>query len=62
MAKFDPEALEDEELRLRRRVIWFRTMLRYAKDSRVATALREFIADAGERLELLEKRKKERLP
>jgi hypothetical protein len=62
MGKLPQGELEDEESWLRRRVIRFRTMLRYAKDSRVGTDLREFIADAEERLELLEKKKKQRSP
>jgi hypothetical protein len=62
MGKLPQGELEDEESWLRRRVIRFRTMLRYTKDSRVRTALREFIADAEERLELLEKKKKQRSP
>jgi hypothetical protein len=48
---------EDEEIWLRRRVIRLRTILRFAKDSRVATGLKEFIAEAEDRLEMLERRK-----
>ena len=48
--------LEDEETWLRTRVIRLRTMLRFAKDPRTEAGLKEFIADAEERLDALESR------
>ena len=45
----------DQELTwLRPRVIQMRALLRHVKDARVETVLREFIADAEARLELLD--------
>jgi hypothetical protein len=52
--------LEDEETWLRRRVIRLRTMLRFAKDPRTEAGLKEFIADAEERLDALERSRRER--
>ena len=52
--------LEDEETWLRRRVIRLRTMLRFAKDPRTEAGLKEFIADAEERLDALERDRRER--
>ena len=52
-------ALEDEETWLRRHVVRLRTMLRFAKDPRTEAGLKEFIADAEERLEVLEKMRRE---
>jgi hypothetical protein len=52
--------LEDEEAWLRRRVIRLRTMLRFAKDPRTEAGLKEFIADAEERLDALERSRRER--
>jgi hypothetical protein len=49
--------LEDEEAWLRKRIIRLRTILRYANDPRVEDGLREFIADAEQRLELLQNRR-----
>ena len=46
--------MEDEEAWLRHRVIRLRTMLRFAKDPRTEAGLKEFIADAEERLDALE--------
>jgi hypothetical protein len=48
--------LENEETWLRTRVIRLRTMLRFAKDPRTEAGLKEFIADAEERLDALERR------
>ncbi len=53
---------EEEQSWLRRRVMRLRTILRFAKDARVATCLREFIAEAEDRLEMLETRRKQDLP
>jgi hypothetical protein len=52
--------LEDEETWLRHRVIRLRTMLRFAKDPRTEAGLKEFIADAEERLDALERGRRER--
>ena len=52
--------MEDEETWLRRRVIRLRTMLRFAKDPRTEAGLKEFIADAEERLDALERGRRER--
>jgi hypothetical protein len=52
--------LEDEETWLRHRVIRLRTMLRFAKDPRTEAGLKEFIADAEERLDALERSRRER--
>jgi len=52
--------LEDEEAWLRHRVIRLRTMLRFAKDPRTEAGLKEFIADAEERLDALERSRRER--
>ena len=49
--------LEPEENWLRHRLRRLRTILRYAKEPRVETGLRELIADAEERLDLLERQK-----
>jgi len=53
-------ALEDEETWLRRHVVQLRTMLRFAKDQRTEAGLKEFIADAEERLDAVEKMRRER--
>ena len=45
---------EDESTWLRHRVLRLRTILRYAKDSRAESGLRELIAEAEKRLEQLE--------
>jgi hypothetical protein len=42
---------------LRHRLRRLRTILRYAKEPRVESGLRELIADAEERLDLLERQK-----
>ena len=47
---------EDEETWLRGRIVRLRTILRFAKDPRVEAGLKEFIADAEARLELLQRR------
>jgi hypothetical protein len=52
---------EEEESWLRHRVVRLRTILSFAKDARVATGLREFIAEAEDRLEILESRQKQDL-
>jgi hypothetical protein len=49
--------LELEENWLRHRLRRLRTILRYAKEPRVESGLRELIADAEERLDLLERQK-----
>ncbi len=46
--------LEPEAIWLRHRVRRLRTILRYAKEPRVESGLRELIAQAEERLDLLE--------
>jgi hypothetical protein len=53
---------EDEETWLRRRLIRLRTIWRFAKDPRIEAGLREFIAEAEDRLEMLESRTKQKLP
>ena len=45
---------EDEASWLRPRIIRLRTALRFVKDSRTETILREFVAEAEERLDALE--------
>jgi hypothetical protein len=57
-----PMDWEDEETWLRRRVIRLRTIWRFAKDPRIEAGLREFIAEAEDRLEMLETRDKQKLP
>jgi hypothetical protein len=52
--------LEDKETWLRHRVVRLRTTLRFAKDPRTEAGLKEFIADAEERLDALEKSRRER--
>ena len=47
-------AVDQESIWLRPRVIQMRALLRHVKDTRVETVLREFIADAEARLELLD--------
>jgi hypothetical protein len=42
--------IEDEKTRLRHRIVRMRTILRFAKDSRVEAGMRELIADAEARL------------
>lgn len=49
--------LEAEETWLRKRIIRLRTVLRYATDARTEAGLREFIADAEHRLDLLQNRR-----
>ena len=46
-------ATDQESIWLRPRVIQMRALLRHVKDARVEPVLREFIADAEARLELL---------
>ena len=46
----------DESTWLRHRVLRLRTILRYVKDARAETGLRELIADAEQRLDRLEAR------
>jgi hypothetical protein len=50
---------EEEESWLRRRVIRLRTILRFTKDARVATGLKEFVAEAEDRVEMLGSRLKQ---
>ena len=47
-------AIDQEAIWLRPRVIQMRALLRRVKDARVEFVLREFIADAEARLELLD--------
>jgi hypothetical protein len=47
-------AIDQEAIWLRPRVIQMRALLRRVKDARVESVLREFIADAEARLELLD--------
>jgi hypothetical protein len=46
--------LEAEESWLRKRIMRLRTLLRYANDPRIEVGLREVIADAEHRLEILQ--------
>jgi hypothetical protein len=48
--------LEAEEAWLRKRIMRLRLLLRYANDPRIEVGLREVIADAEHRLELLQNR------
>jgi hypothetical protein len=48
--------LEDEESWLRKRVVRLRTLLRYCREPDTEAGLREFIAEAESRLELLQNR------
>jgi hypothetical protein len=57
-----PMEWEDEETWLRRRLIRLRTIWRFAKDPRVEAGLKEFIAEAEHRLEMLESRGKQKFP
>jgi hypothetical protein len=45
---------EDESTWLRHRVLRLRTILRYMKDARAESGIRELIADAEQRLDQLE--------
>ena len=47
--------LEDEEVWLRRWIVRLRTISRFAQNPEVELGLREFIADAEARLEVLQK-------
>jgi hypothetical protein len=47
-------AIEQEAAWLRARVIQMRSLLRHVENARVENVLREFIADAETRLELLD--------
>jgi hypothetical protein len=49
---------EDEEAWLRHRVVRLRTVLRWAKDTRVETELKSLIAEAEARLEALAARRR----
>ena len=49
--------LEDEEVWLRAWIIRVRTLLRFAQAPEVESGLKEFIADAEARLELLQRRR-----
>jgi hypothetical protein len=49
-----PIEIEDEMSWLRHRVVRMRTILRFAKDPRTESGLRELIADAEARLTALE--------
>ena len=48
---------EDEETWLRHRVMRMRTILRFANSARVEAGLRELIAEAEQRLVLLQERR-----
>ena len=48
---------EDESTWLRHRVVRLRTILRFVKDARAESGLRELIAEAEQRLEQLEARR-----
>jgi hypothetical protein len=52
-----PIEIEDEVSWLRHRVVRMRTILRFAKDPRTETGIRELIADAEARLDALEARR-----
>jgi hypothetical protein len=52
-----PAELEDELTWLRHRIVRMRTILRFAKDPRAETGLRDLIAEAESRLEALEARR-----
>ena len=52
---------EEEESWLRHRIIRLRTVLRYAKDPRAIAGLKEFIAEAEDRLETLESKRKQKM-
>jgi hypothetical protein len=49
--------MEDEVTWLRHRIVRMRTILRFAKDPRTETGLRELIAEAEARLAALEARR-----
>jgi hypothetical protein len=49
--------MEDEETWLRHRVMRMRTILRFANSARVEAGLRELIAEAEQRLVLLQERR-----
>jgi hypothetical protein len=51
----EPMDLEDEKTWLRGWIIRMRTLLRFAIDPRVETGMKEFIVDAEERLEELQR-------
>ena len=53
---------EEEEIWLRHRLQRMRMLFRYAKEPLVESGLRELIADAEERLEILEQRQNQRPP
>jgi hypothetical protein len=52
-----PIELEDEQTWLLHRIVRMRTILRFAKDPRSETGLRDLIAEAEARLEALEARR-----
>jgi hypothetical protein len=49
--------IEDEQTRLRRRIMRMRTILCFAKDPRAEAGMRELIADAEARLAALDARR-----
>jgi hypothetical protein len=53
-----PTEIEDEQTWIRHRVVRLRTILRFVKDPRAETALRDLIAEAEARLEALEARRR----
>jgi hypothetical protein len=53
---------EDEHTWLRHRVLRLRSILRYVKDPKVESGLRELIAEAEQRLEQLEARQRTKKP
>jgi hypothetical protein len=62
MAAEGPMEWEEENIWLRRRIIRLRPLLRYAKDPRAVTILKEFIAEAEQRLEMLESKQNRKSP
>jgi hypothetical protein len=53
-----PTEIEDELTWLRHRIVRMRTILRFAKDPRIETGLRDLIGEAEARLDALEARSK----
>jgi hypothetical protein len=53
---------EDESTWLRHRVLRLRTILRYVKDARAETGLRELIAEAEQPLDQLEAQQRTKAP
>jgi hypothetical protein len=53
---------EDENTWLRHRVMRLHTILRYAKDPRAEAGLKELIAEAEDRLSMLENKRNQNVP